>query len=281
MCASPSAGPCDTHRMRGIPPTISSCVARWKMEQSDGAKVFREYVTGETVESAMLLLKASNFPIRPSPVVAFADVPRFVDELRLAPVPSDDRGVGGNAARCALELAVLDAYCRRFRKPLSEMTRVAAPALFTAQKQVRYSGIITSSDGFKLRLIAWGYRLYGFDQIKLKVGLAGQDDVRRLGIIRRRVGPRIRIRIDANEAWRPAEAVRRIKDLEPLGICSVEQPVAHEEAAVLRELRRQISTPVMLDESLCGLADAQRASVRVFAISSTSDFPSAADSFQH
>jgi muconate cycloisomerase len=110
-----------------------------------------------------------------------------------------------------------------------------------------------------LRLVAWIYRIYGFDQIKLKVGIAGQDDVSRLKSIRKRVGPRVRLRIDANEAWRPAEAARRIKELEPFGICSVEQPFAHEEAGALPELRRQISTPVMLDESLCGLADAQRA----------------------
>jgi muconate cycloisomerase len=224
-----------------------------------GEGVPREYVTGETVESAISLLKASNLGTEFTRVAAFVDVPKFAEQLRLAAVPNDDRGIRGNAARCALELAVLDAYCRHFGKPLSGITRVAAPDQFLAQGQVRYSGIITSSNGFKLRLVAWIYRIYGFDQIKLKVGIAGQDDVSRLKSIRKRVGPRVRLRIDANEAWRPAEAARRIKELEPFGICSVEQPFAHEEAGALPELRRQISTPVMLDESLCGLADAQRA----------------------
>jgi len=224
-----------------------------------GEGVPREYVTGETIESAISLLKASNLGTEFTRVAAFADVPKFAEQLRLAAVPNDDRGIRGNAARCALELAVLDAYCRHFGKPLSEITRVAAPDQFLAQGQVRYSGIITSSNGFRLRLVAWSYRVYGFDQIKLKVGIPGQDDVGRLKSIRKRVGPRVRLRIDANEAWRPAEAARRIKELEPFGICSVEQPFAHEEAGALPELRRQISTPVMLDESLCGLADAQRA----------------------
>jgi muconate cycloisomerase len=224
-----------------------------------GEGVPREYVTGETVESAFSLLKASNLAKNFTRVAAFAEVPTFAEQMRLAAVPNDDRGIRGNAARCALELAVLDAFCRHFAKPLSEITRVAAPELFVAQNQVRYSGIITSSNGFKLRLVAWGYRVYGFDQIKLKVGIPGHDDLCRLKVIRRRVSPRVKLRVDANEAWRPAEAVDRIRVLEPFGICSIEQPVAHEEAAALPELRRQISTPVMLDESLCGLADAQRA----------------------
>jgi muconate cycloisomerase len=216
-------------------------------------------VTGETVDSAISVLKASNLGTGFTRVANFADVSTFAERLSLAAVPNDDRGIRGNAARCALELAVLDAYCRHFSEPLSRITRFAAPELFVDQNQVRYSGIIASSNGFKLRLVAWSYRIYGFDQIKLKVGINGQDDVYRLNLVRRRVGPRIRLRIDANEAWRPAEAANRIKALEPFGISSVEQPVAHEEAAALPALRRQISTPVMLDESLCGLADAQRA----------------------
>jgi len=36
------------------------------------------------------------------------------------------------------------------------------------------------------------------------------------------------LRIDANEAWSPAEVVERIRELAPVGLTSVEQPVAHE-----------------------------------------------------
>jgi L-Ala-D/L-Glu epimerase / N-acetyl-D-glutamate racemase len=224
-----------------------------------GEGVPREYVTGESIESVISLLRASDLNKIVIPVSAFADVPKFAEQLPLATVSNDDRGIRGNAARCALEMAILDAFCRHFGVPLGEITQLVAPKLFLARDKVRYSGIITSSNGWKLRLVAWGYRVYGFNQIKLKVGIPGLDDFNRLKLIRKRVGLRVRLRVDANEAWRPAEASKRIKDLESFGICSVEQPVAHEEAGALPELRRQISTPVMLDESLCGLADARRA----------------------
>ena len=43
------------------------------------------------------------------------------------------------------------------------------------------------------------------------------------------------------------------------GITSVEQPVAHEQVAALAAIRKAIQTPMMLDESLCGMVDAERA----------------------
>ncbi len=89
--------------------------------------------------------------------------------------------------------------------------------------------------------------------------MEGYDDVQRLGVIRRWAGRKIDIRLDANEAWTPAEAVERIRALEPFGISAVEQPLPHADADALRDVRRQIRTPIMLDESLCSRIDAERA----------------------
>ena len=145
---------------------------------------------------------------RPSwrPCRDFAAAVALAERLRLAESPGDDRGCQGNAARCALELAVLDAYGRRFGAPVSDVARLLAPDLHDPRPKVRYSGAITSAKGFKLRLAAWAMRLYGFRQLKVKVGIAGQDDVDRLRSIRRRVGAGMDLRIDANEAWPAAEA---------------------------------------------------------------------------
>jgi muconate cycloisomerase len=95
--------------------------------------------------------------------------------------------------------------------------------------------------------------------VKLKVGIEGHDEVKRARLIRRWLGKRMDLRIDANEAWTAREAAERIRELEPFGITSVEQPVKHEEVAQLADVRKQINTPVMLDESLCGMVDAERA----------------------
>ncbi|MBX3399360.1 MAG: dipeptide epimerase [Gemmataceae bacterium] len=224
-----------------------------------GEGVPRDYVTGETVETAIALLKRSDLERQLKPCTDFADALRHAEELTLADVPGDDRKCQGNAARCAVELAYLDAFGRAFGEPLTHVTKALAPDLYEPKPEVRYSGAIMGAKGWKARIMGWAMRLYGFRQVKVKVGIAGHDDAARLGIIRRRVGSGIDLRVDANEAWNPDETAAKIRDLEPFAITSVEQPVRHEDVAALAEVRRQVTTPIMLDESLCSMVDAERA----------------------
>jgi muconate cycloisomerase len=225
-----------------------------------GEGVPREYVTGETIDTAMALLRESELAGQLTPCRDFAEAVALAERVQLRPVAGDERGCRGNAARCALELALLDAYGKRFGQPISAVTRLLAPDLHEPREWVRYSGAITSARaGLKLRFAAWRMRLYRFRQLKVKVGIEGHDDAYRLQIIRSRVGRKMDIRIDANEAWPAEEVVSRIRELEPFGISAVEQPVRHEEVAALREVRRQVRVPIMLDESLCSRTDAQRA----------------------
>jgi muconate cycloisomerase len=227
-----------------------------------GEGVPREYVTGETIDSALALLRQSDIGSQLEACRDFASAVALAERLRLAPVPDDDRGCQGNAARCALELALLDGYGKQFGEPLSVVTRQLAPELWQPRERVRYSGAIMSSRGLKLRLLAWAFRVYRFRHVKIKVGIAGHDDASRLRTARRILGKKIDIRIDANEAWTPDEVVQRIRELEPARISSVEQPVAHADVNALAQLRRQVQTPIMLDESLCGQVDAERAVAR-------------------
>jgi len=224
-----------------------------------GEGVPREYVTGETADSALQLLRTSNLAAQLDNPTTFADAVAQVEAIRLAPVPDDTRNCRSNAARCALELALLDAFGKHFHQPLSEVTRLLAPELYLYRNRVQYSGAITSARGFKAKAASLVMRAYGFRQCKIKVGIAGHDDVERLRIIRRWIGPRMDLRIDANEAWKPEEVADRIRALEPFGITAVEQPVAHEQVATLSAVRKQVGTPIMLDESLCSLTDAEQA----------------------
>ncbi len=225
-----------------------------------GEGVPRDYVTGETIDFSLDLLTRSDLPKQfDAECENFVQAVHFAERLKLAPSPDDDRGILGNSARCALELAVLDAFGRAFGEPLTRVTELVAPELYTFAPEVQYSGVIGNPRGWKKRLYPLVYRLAGFAQVKLKVGIEGHDDVKRTKTIRRWLGRRMDLRIDANEAWSPADAAARIRELEPFGVTSVEQPVRHEEVACLADVRKQVKTPVMLDESLCGEIDAERA----------------------
>jgi muconate cycloisomerase len=224
-----------------------------------GEGVPRDYVTGETIDFSIDLLKRSALPDQLIACDDFIQAVHLADRVKLAPVPGDDRMIQGNAARCAVELALLDAYGRAFGEPLMNVTRVVAPDLYEPRDRVQYSGVIGNPKGWKLRVYPLVYRLAGFAQVKLKVGIPGSDDVKRARRTRRWLGRSIDLRVDANEAWAPGEAADRIRALEPFGITSVEQPVRHEDVAALADVRKQVRTPVMLDESLCGEVDAERA----------------------
>lgn len=229
-----------------------------------GEGVPREYVTGETIDRAIDLLRRSDLAGQLGPCRDWPEAVARAERLQLAAVPGDDRGCQGNAARCALELALLDAYGRHFGQPVSDVTRLVAPDLYQPRQWVRYSGAVTSARaGLKIRAAMWRMWAYRFRQVKIKVGLPGQDDHARFESIRKAwLARHIELRVDANEAWSSAEVVQRIRELEPYGIRSVEQPVAHADVDVLAEVRKQVRVPIMLDESLCSLSDAERAAAQ-------------------
>lgn len=228
-----------------------------------GEGVPREYVTGETIETAFASLsqfdaaKALGDP---------ADLPAAINAISTITLPetaNDPRGMAGNAARAALEMALLDAATRRHGESLGGAVRRLvpdkAPWIWPDPRPVRYSGAITAASPRKERISAWKMRLYGFQQVKVKVGVPGQDDPARLATIRRILGRRMDIRLDANEAWNPDELLDRVAPLRAFEPSALEQPVPHEQVESLADLRPRLGLPIMLDESLCGIPDAQRA----------------------
>jgi L-alanine-DL-glutamate epimerase-like enolase superfamily enzyme len=225
-----------------------------------GEGVPRDYVTGETIEDSLSLIRDADWsPLQE--VHRFEEAIEMIQQWRPAAAPGDDRGCVGNAARCAVELALLDAFGRFFGVSLVRLLDYLPEfqSIHAIREKCRYSGVITSKSELRERVSAWKQRIYGFRQCKIKVGTAGQNDVARLRTFRRILGKRMNLRIDANEAWSPESVAERILELEPFGVTSVEQPVAHENVDCLRAVREQVRTPIMLDESLCSFKDGQTA----------------------
>ncbi len=107
------------------------------------------------------------------------------------------------------------------------------------------------------RLLAAGYRT-----VKVKVGFDVEDDLAHVGRVQRAVAGRAAIRVDANQAYDATQAVAFITRLDPAGIEHFEQPcaagdwTAHRQAA---QAAARTGLPLMLDESIYGLADIERA----------------------
>ena len=100
----------------------------------------------------------------------------------------------------------------------------------------------------------------GYDCLKVKVGANPTLDVERLSAVRRAVGDDVCIRIDANQAWRPREAVRILNAMQEKGLAIefVEQPVKAQDIDGLRYVTEHSDVPVLADESVFSPEDALR-----------------------
>jgi L-alanine-DL-glutamate epimerase-like enolase superfamily enzyme len=99
----------------------------------------------------------------------------------------------------------------------------------------------------------------GFKTLKVKVGIAGVNDLRRISSIQRAVSGRARIRIDANQAFTADGAVEFLSALEPQDIELFEQPCAADDWEAHAAASRVSRVPMMLDESIFSLRDIDRA----------------------
>src|SRR5919112_1080168 len=83
-------------------------------QQGYGEGVPRDYVTGETIESTFATLAKFDAARHLGVPRSFVDVVRRLEALSLPETEADRRGMAGNSARCALEMAILDAYGHHF-----------------------------------------------------------------------------------------------------------------------------------------------------------------------
>lgn len=98
----------------------------------------------------------------------------------------------------------------------------------------------------------------GYTILKVKVGREGLKDVERIEEIRKAVGPKIALRVDANQGWSAKEAVRIIRAMEDknLDIDLVEQPVNAHDLMGMKLVTGAVYTPILADESVFSAEDA-------------------------
>lgn len=226
-----------------------------------GETLPRSYVTGETVASVidaietvftdhLLTMRPDRFPFALEAIEA---------------LPWHDRaGKSIPAARAAIELALLDAYSRHFGRPISDavgwmgFNEFGSPGSIPT---IRHSGVLATtrikSVKRDLRLMWW----YGLRDFKLKVG--DKNDETRLRwawkyLARAIAGGRATLRIDANGAWTVQQAIERLTAWRDVPLTSVEQPLPKGFENDLPELKAGVPAPLVHDESLTTLEDAER-----------------------
>ncbi|HLT01628.1 MAG TPA: enolase C-terminal domain-like protein [Geminicoccaceae bacterium] len=99
----------------------------------------------------------------------------------------------------------------------------------------------------------------GFRTFKVKVGKDVRADLERVGVVQRALAGRAAIRLDANRGFGREDGCRFAAALDPAGIELFEQPCAADDWAANAAVAEVSTVPVMLDESVYGMADIERA----------------------
>lgn len=100
----------------------------------------------------------------------------------------------------------------------------------------------------------------GFRCIKLKIGtIHFEEELSLLKIIRRHFSAKeIELRVDANGAFSPAEALEKLKRLSELDLHSIEQPIRAGQWDSMARLSQLSPLPIALDEELIGVHSKSR-----------------------
>lgn len=211
-----------------------------------GECVPRSYVTGETVASVRERLLGQEFAAWIG--LSFSSFDEVMEALK-ASLPTLERD--HHAAHCAMELAVLDLAGRYFGVSAGS---VIGPVV---HNEVTYSAVIPADDPIVVRSQCAYYAKFGASSVKLKVGDDLDRDLANLQTIREILGPDCVLRVDANTAWSVEQALNCIERFLPFWLDGIEQPLPAKDMAGLAKVTRHSPVPIILDESLVSMDDAQ------------------------
>ncbi|MCR4542363.1 muconate cycloisomerase family protein [Pseudomonas sp. 18.1.10] len=164
-----------------------------------------------------------------------------------------ERSIRGNTfAKSGIESALLDALGKRLNLPVSELlggrVRDALPVAWTLASGNTEKDIAEAEKMLDLRR----HRIF-----KLKIG-AGEvsHDLAHVIAIKKALGDRASVRVDVNQAWDEAVALRACKVLGDNGIDLIEQPISRNNRGGMARLNLSSPAPIMADESIECVEDA-------------------------
>jgi L-fuconate dehydratase len=91
----------------------------------------------------------------------------------------------------------------------------------------------------------------GFTHIKMKVGRDLDDDIRRLEIVRRIMGPDRILMIDANQVWEVGQAIDWVNALKPFNPYFIEEPTSPDDIEGHRKIREAIKPVKVATGEMC------------------------------
>lgn len=159
-----------------------------------------------------------------------------------------------NVARSEVAKGLLDMACYDL---MGRITGRPAADLMggVCVDEVPLCALIPLMDPERMAEMAEGFHSQGMNSLRLKLGTDVETDVRIVSRVRELLGDRVRLRVDYNQAYAPAEAVRAIRSIEPFGVDLAEQPVRATDFLGMAHVQQHVDTPLMSHEGCFSLQD--------------------------
>ncbi|MEM7470954.1 MAG: mandelate racemase/muconate lactonizing enzyme family protein [Pseudomonadota bacterium] len=194
-------------------------------------KIGRRFVGRSVFEAAQIMAEA----YRGDFLVFGGNMPRYANQLM-----------------CGFDMAALDLQGQATGRPVWDLLGGAV------RDHVSYFYFLQGESIEALVADARVAVAQGHPIIYLKVGIDPDRDVAAVKAVRDAIGA-TRLRLDANEAWDPAMALRMITRLAPCDIEYIEQPTASTSLEALGQVTRQSPIPIGADQSVFTLNEVYRA----------------------
>lgn len=152
-------------------------------------------------------------------------------------------------AKAGVEIACQDARAKALGVSLSQ---VIGGSLRNPVEAIEAIDIVPLEEASRM---AARYVENGFRYIKIKVGLDWKEDVERVRVVRETVGPEIQIRVDGNQGYDRAFAMKACQAMEQFDLQWIEQPLPDWDLEGLSLLAEAIWTPIAVDESIYTIHD--------------------------
>lgn len=135
-------------------------------------------------------------------------------------------------------------------------TKILFPSLFTEGKDsISINGLVWMGDYLTMRKRIIDKIDYGYSCVKIKIGAINFDDeLKLLKLIRNDFTEKeIELRLDANGAFAPDEAIEKLDKLSEFAVHSIEQPIKQHKWEKMSEICKLSPIPIALDEELIGI----------------------------
>lgn len=198
-----------------------------------------------------------EYPALPSPEIAVAAGTHLAAQLIGQEVGPIDPLVGhlkvangwhhfphlGNLVLAGVEMALWDILGQMAHLPLYALFGGA----YRSSQPIMY--FLPNADLEDMVSEAQAAVTQGYGTIYIKVGIEETRDIEVVRAVRAAIGPSIKLRIDANEAWSVKQAIRLGRALRDCDLEFIEQPTPYHDVRTLAEVKQALGIPIAANQS--------------------------------